>query len=95
MSIGQARIRQQQADRSVSCCTPKMLRLAYLLTFLLTLALANISGPAQVIDGDTLEVAGQRIRLHSIPPGDFNRRPSLARAPFRSRLGLCQRGETA
>ena len=35
-----------------------------LLAFLPTLALADISGPARVIDGDTLEVQGQRIRLH-------------------------------
>ncbi len=31
-----------------------------------SLAHANISGPARVIDGDTLEVAGERIRLHGI-----------------------------
>ncbi len=30
------------------------------------LALAEITGQAQVIDGDTIEVAGQRIRLHGI-----------------------------
>jgi len=29
-------------------------------------ALADISGQPRVIDGDTLEVAGQRIRLHGI-----------------------------
>ena len=28
--------------------------------------LADITGPARVIDGDTLEVAGERIRLHGI-----------------------------
>ena len=27
---------------------------------------ADITGQAQVIDGDTLEIAGQRIRLHGI-----------------------------
>ena len=29
-------------------------------------ALADISGIARVIDGDTIEVSGQRIRLHGI-----------------------------
>ena len=27
---------------------------------------ADLQGPARVIDGDTLEVAGQRVRLHGI-----------------------------
>ena len=31
-----------------------------------TLALADVAGPARVIDGDTIEIAGQRIRLHGI-----------------------------
>ncbi|MBM3732064.1 MAG: thermonuclease family protein [Acidimicrobiia bacterium] len=31
-----------------------------------TAALAEISGPAQVIDGDTIEIHGQRIRLYGI-----------------------------
>ena len=30
------------------------------------LALGEITGPARVIDGDTIEVAGERIRLHGI-----------------------------
>ena len=43
----------------------------YLSGFLLALlfpfvALADITGQASVIDGDTIEVAGQRIRLHGI-----------------------------
>ena len=29
-------------------------------------ALADITGPARVIDGDTLEIGGERIRLHGI-----------------------------
>ena len=29
-------------------------------------ALADVSGPAAVIDGDTIEVGGQRVRLHGI-----------------------------
>ncbi len=36
------------------------------LALLPTLALADIAGPAKMIDGDTIEVAGQRLRLHGI-----------------------------
>ncbi len=36
------------------------------LALLPTLALADVAGPARVIDGDTIEIAGQRIRLHGI-----------------------------
>ncbi len=44
-----------------------MLRLlAALLTLLPALALADITGPARVIDGDTIEIEGQRIRLLGI-----------------------------
>ena len=35
-------------------------------TLLPTLALADVTGPARAIDGDTVEVAGERIRLHGI-----------------------------
>ena len=39
----------------------------YLVALLFTVpALADITGPARVIDGDTIEVAGERIRLHGI-----------------------------
>ncbi len=43
-----------------------MLRLALLLTLLPTLALADVTGPARVIDGDTIEIASERIRLHGV-----------------------------
>ncbi len=36
------------------------------LALLPTLALADIAGPAKVIDGDTIEVAGEWMRLHGI-----------------------------
>ncbi len=36
------------------------------LCLLATPALADVSGPARVIDGDSLEIAGERIRLHGI-----------------------------
>ena len=29
-------------------------------------ALADITGPARIIDGDTIELDGERIRLHGI-----------------------------
>jgi endonuclease YncB( thermonuclease family) len=38
----------------------------FILCLLATPALADVTGPARVIDGDTLEVQGQRIRLHGI-----------------------------
>ncbi len=44
-----------------------------LLAFLPTLAFADISGPARVIDGDTLDVQGQRIRLHGIDAPEAKR----------------------
>ena len=42
--------------------------LPFALTFILfpTFALADITGPARVIDGDTIDIAGERIRLHGI-----------------------------
>ncbi len=40
--------------------------LVVLLLLVPTAALADITGPARVIDGDTIEVQGQRIRLHGI-----------------------------
>ncbi len=46
--------------------TPSMRTLIAALALIPTLALADVAGPARVIDGDTLEVAGQRIRLHGI-----------------------------
>ena len=37
-----------------------------LVLFLSPVALADITGQPRVIDGDTLEIDGQRIRLHGI-----------------------------
>ncbi len=43
--------------------TATMRYLIAALALLPTLALAENAGPARVIDGDTIEVVGQRIRL--------------------------------
>ncbi len=43
-----------------------MRALTIALCLLATPALADVTGTATVIDGDTLEVRGQRIRLHGI-----------------------------
>ena len=51
------------------CSGPEFLTMRALiaaLCLLTTSALADVTGPARVIDGDTLEVAGQRIRMHGI-----------------------------
>ncbi len=46
--------------------TAAMRYLIAVLALLPALALADVAGPARVIDGDTIEIAGQRIRLHGI-----------------------------
>ena len=43
-----------------------MRTLITVLCLLTTPALADVTGPAKVVDGDTLKVAGERIRLHGI-----------------------------
>ncbi len=43
-----------------------MRALAIALCLLATPSLADVAGVASVIDGDTLEIHGQRIRLHGI-----------------------------
>ncbi len=43
-----------------------MRALIFALCLLATPALADVTGTATVIDGDTIEVHGQRIRLHGI-----------------------------
>jgi hypothetical protein len=46
-----------------------MRSLAIALCLLASPALADVTGPVRVIDGDTLEIQGQRIRLHGIDAG--------------------------
>ncbi len=43
-----------------------MCSLIFALCLLATPAFADVTGTASVIDGDTIEVHGQRIRLHGI-----------------------------
>ena len=43
-----------------------MRALALTILLLATPVLADVIGPARVIDGDSLEIAGERIRLHGI-----------------------------
>ncbi len=43
-----------------------MRAIALVLALIATPALADVAGTASVIDGDTLEIHGQRIRLHGI-----------------------------
>jgi len=44
------------------------MRLPFILAVLLIAspALADITGPARIIDGDNIEIAGKRIRLHGV-----------------------------
>ncbi len=54
--------------------TAPMRTLIAALTLIPTLALADITGPARVIDGDTIEVAGERVGLHGIDAPESGQR---------------------
>ncbi len=51
-----------------------MLRLVLHLMLLPAVAVADVTGPACVIDGDTIEVAGELIRLHGIDAPESGQR---------------------
>ena len=80
-----------------------MRALTIALTLLATPALADVTGTASVIDGDTIEVHGQRIRFHGIDapenrqlcrldgnlwPIAVTRSTMLRRKPMRERRGV-------
>ncbi len=52
------------------------------LCLLATPALADVAGVASVIDGDTLEIHGQRIRLHGIDGPEIGQLGSLNGVPL-------------
>ncbi len=59
-----------------------MRALAIALCLLATPALADVTGTARVIDGDTLEIQGQRIRLHGIDAPESRQLCRLAGKPW-------------
>ncbi len=59
-----------------------MRALTIALCLLATPALADVTGTASVIDGDTIEVHGQRIRLHGIDAPESRQRCRLDGKPW-------------
>ena len=55
-------------DQAASCYHSAMLRFVLAIAFLMlpSIAMADTTGPARVVDGDTIVIAGERIRLHGI-----------------------------
>lgn len=52
------------------------------LCLLSTPALADVTGPARIVDGDSLEVAGERVRLHGIDAPEIGQLCSLKGEPW-------------
>lgn len=63
-----AELKRLEAEKKVAFMNGAWLRRVAFLALLLTAPLSAqpLSGPARVVDGDTLEVQGQRVRLHGI-----------------------------
>ncbi len=62
-----------------------MRTLSIALCLLVTPALADVAGVASVIDGDTIEVHGQRIReVVGVAPGGHGPKPPPAGAPVKA-----------
>ncbi len=60
------RFRHSRSAPGLRRYTTALRYLIAILVLIPSLALADIAGPAKVIDGDTIEISGQRIRLHGI-----------------------------
>ena len=58
------------------------LALIAVLCLLATPALADVTGPARVIDGDTLQIQGERIRLHGIDAPESRQLCFIAGKPW-------------
>ena len=61
----------------------RLLTFALALALVPALALADIIGPARVIDGDTLEIHGEGIRLHGIDAPETRQLCRLDGEPWR------------
>lgn len=61
-------VRPDRSFGDYPCYYSSMLRIVIALIFLSlpSVALADITGTPRIIDGDTIEIAGERIRLHGI-----------------------------